>query len=48
MSDASGTFWLDIAKRRWSEMLLAASDMSIDQMPKLYEGTDATAGSRLL
>jgi xylulokinase len=42
MSDASGTFWLDIAKRKWSEMLLAASDMSIDQMPKLYEGTDAT------
>ncbi len=42
MSDASGTFWLDIAKRRWSDMLLAASDMSIVQMPKLYEGTDAT------
>lgn len=42
MSDASGTFWLDIARRRWSEMLLAASDMSIDQMPKLYEGTEAT------
>ena len=46
MSDASGTFWLDIAKRRWSDMLLAASDMSIDQMPKLYEGTDARAVSR--
>jgi xylulokinase len=42
MSDASGTFWLDIAMRRWSEMLLAATDMSIDQMPKLYEGTEAT------
>jgi xylulokinase len=42
MSDASGTFWLDIAKRKWSEMLLAATDMSVDQMPKLYEGTDAT------
>ena len=42
MSDASGTFWLDIAKRSWSDMLLDASDMSIDQMPKLYEGTDAT------
>jgi len=42
MSDASGTFWLDIASRKWSEMLLAATDMSIDQMPKLYEGTEAT------
>jgi xylulokinase len=42
MSDASGTFWLDIAKRRWSDMLLNATDMSVDQMPKLYEGTDAT------
>jgi xylulokinase len=42
MSDASGTFWLDIAKRQWSTMLLDATDMSIEQMPKLYEGTDAT------
>lgn len=42
MSDASGTFWLDIARRDWSKTLLDASDMSIDQMPKLYEGTDAT------
>ncbi len=42
MSDSSGTFWLDIAKRQWSGMLLAASDMRLDQMPKLYEGTDAT------
>ena len=42
MSDSSGTYWLDIAKRAWSDVLLRASDMSIDQMPKLYEGTDAT------
>ena len=42
MSDSSGTYWLDVAKRDWSEKLLAASGMSIDQMPKLYEGTDAT------
>jgi xylulokinase len=42
MSDSSGTFWLDIAKREWSDMLLAASDMRRDQMPKLYEGTDPT------
>ncbi len=42
MSDSSGTYWLDIAKRSWSDILLNASDMSLDQMPKLFEGTDAT------
>jgi xylulokinase len=42
MSDSSGTYWLDVAKRDWSEKLLAATDMRIDQMPKLYEGTEAT------
>jgi xylulokinase len=42
MSDSSGTFWLDIDKREWSEDLLKATDMSRDQMPKLFEGTDAT------
>ncbi len=42
MSDSSGTFWLDIAKRKWSDMLLAASDMRRDQMPELFEGTDDT------
>jgi xylulokinase len=42
MSDSAGTFWLDVEKRAWSDVLLAASDMSLAQMPKLYEGTDAT------
>lgn len=42
MSDSAGTYWLDVARRAWSEKLLAASGMSIEQMPKLYEGTDAT------
>jgi len=42
MSDASGTYWLDIARRRWSDMLLAATDMRRDQMPELFEGTDNT------
>ncbi len=42
MSDSSGTYWLDVAGRTWSDRLLRATDMSIDQMPKLYEGTDAT------
>lgn len=42
MSDSAGTFWLDVEKRQWSEALLAATDMTRGQMPKLYEGTDAT------
>ena len=42
MSDSSGTYWLDIKNRKWSDLLLNASGMSIDQMPKLFEGTDAT------
>jgi xylulokinase len=42
MSDSSGTFWLDIAKRKWSDLLLDVTDMRRDQMPELYEGTDAT------
>ncbi len=42
MSDSAGTFWLDVEKRQWSDALLKASHMRADQMPKLYEGTDAT------
>jgi xylulokinase len=42
MSDSSGTFWLDVARRAWSDELLAATDMSRDQMPRLFEGTEAT------
>lgn len=39
MSDASGTSWLDVAARDWSEPLLAASGMRRDQMPALVEGS---------
>jgi xylulokinase len=42
MSDSSGTLWLNIAKRTWSDEMLAATDLSRDHMPKLYEGTEAT------
>jgi xylulokinase len=42
MSDSAGTFWLDVENRQWSDVLLAATDMNRGQMPKLYEGTDAT------
>ena len=42
MSDSSGTYWLDIKNRQWSELLLKAGGMRRDQMPELFEGTDAT------
>ena len=42
LSDASGTHWLDVGKRQWSEELLAASAMRRDQMPELFEGSAAT------
>ena len=41
MSDSAGTAWLDVAKRRWSDELLAATDLSESQMPGLVEGTQA-------
>ncbi len=43
MSDASGTFWLDVGRRDWSDELLAASGMTRAQMPTLAEGS-AVAG----
>lgn len=46
MSDAAGTLWLDVAARRWSEPLLAATGLTTEQMPRLVEGSD-TAGTLL-
>lgn len=40
MSDSAGTSWLDTGKRAWSAELLAVTDLSEDQMPRLVEGTD--------
>ena len=42
MSDASGTFWLDIARRDWSDELLSACALTRRQMPSLAEGSDIT------
>jgi xylulokinase len=42
MSDSSGTAWLDVAARKWSDDLLAATGMSVANMPALYEGSAAT------
>ena len=43
MSDAAGTLWLDVAKRDWSDSLLAACGLSRDQMPRLVEGSEVSA-----
>jgi xylulokinase len=43
MSDAAGTLWLDIARRRWDDELLAASGMTRAQMPRLVEGSAVSA-----
>src|ERR1700691_719480 len=40
MSDASGTGWLDVGKRDWSDALLAATALTRAHMPQLLEGTD--------
>jgi xylulokinase len=42
MSDSSGTYWLDIAVRKWSDVLLNAGHMDRDQMPELFEGSEPT------
>ncbi|MCA1424393.1 MULTISPECIES: xylulokinase [unclassified Bradyrhizobium] len=38
VSDASGSLWLDIARRDWSDAALAASGLSREHMPRLVEG----------
>lgn len=43
MSDASGTLWLDVGKRDWSDAMLEACGLSRSAMPGLVEG-NAPAG----
>lgn len=42
LSDASGTSWVDVAKRCWSDELLRLTGMRTDQMPEIHEGSEAT------
>lgn len=42
MSDSSGTMWLDVGTRAWSDMLLSACSLSKEQMPRLFEGPEVT------
>ena len=43
MSDASGTLWLDVGRRDWSDTVLAATGLTRAAMPRLVEGS-APAG----
>jgi xylulokinase len=43
MSDASGTLWLDVAKRDWSDRMLAATGLTRAHMPRLVEGSASAA-----
>ncbi|QFR32973.1 xylulokinase [Ancylobacter sp. TS-1] len=41
MSDASGTLWLDVGARDWSDAALEATYLSRARMPRLVEGSAA-------
>lgn len=45
LSDASGTLWLDVRRRDWSDELLALTGLTRAHMPRLVEGSGA--GGRL-
>jgi xylulokinase len=42
MSDASGSMWLDVEKRDWSQELLQLTGLTKAQMPRLVEGSSAS------
>jgi xylulokinase len=43
MSDASGTLWLDVGRRRWDDDLLAATGLDRSHMPRLVEGSQTSS-----
>jgi xylulokinase len=46
MSDSAGTLWLDVAKRRWSDAMLAGTGLNVSHMPALFEGNEITGELR--
>ena len=46
MSDASGTLWLEVGRRAWSEPLLAACHLTREHMPRLVEGNEVSGRLR--
>ena len=41
-ADGAGTILFDLAERDWSPQVLAAFDISMEYLPKTFEGTDVT------
>jgi xylulokinase len=46
VSDASGTLWLDVGQRQWSDEMLAACRLSRSAMPLAHEGSAPTGQLR--
>jgi len=46
MSDASGTLWLDVARRDWSAEMLALTGLDPSHMPRLVEGSAVSGALR--
>lgn len=46
LSDASGTLWLDVRRRDWSDDLLALTGLARAHMPRLVEGSEASGQLR--
>jgi xylulokinase len=43
MSDAAGTLWLDVGRRKWSETMLDVTGLHLEQMPDLCEGSEQSS-----
>ncbi len=46
MSDAAGTSWLDTGARDWSPEMLERTGLTVEQMPRLVEGTEVSGTLR--
>ncbi|MBU0749341.1 MAG: xylulokinase [Gammaproteobacteria bacterium] len=46
LSDASGTLWLDVERRDWSDELLALTGLARSHMPRLVEGSEGSGRLR--
>lgn len=46
MSDASGSLWLDVSQRCWSESMLGACRLNLSHMPSLIEGSQPSGTVR--
>jgi xylulokinase len=46
LSDASGTLWLDVRRRDWSDELLALTGLTRAHMPRLVEGSSVSGRLR--